>query len=116
MLLDLLKYTSATIVIDGLDECNQKIIEHSQLLRELQRVTASSQNTVKIFVASRDEPQIRDELQNYPKRMIDSQDNKLDIEKFVDAELKKRIKFGDTITPDLEKKIKDTLTREADGM
>jgi len=82
LIIELAKENPATIILDGLDECRHEEISHSRMLRELQRITKSAKNTIKIFIASRDEPEIRSELQKHPNLMIDARDNKQDIEKF----------------------------------
>ncbi|KAI0392363.1 ankyrin repeat-containing domain protein [Xylariaceae sp. FL0594] len=77
-------YSRTTIVLDGLDECDQssrrQIIETLELLLE-------SSNPVKIFIASRPEGDIRNRFCNRPSIEIRATDNKEDIKKFVHAEM-----------------------------
>lgn len=84
LLLDL--YPRTTIIIDGLDESDPR--ERWQLLEALTAIMHTSTNSVKIFISSRDDTDIRLKLEKVPNLYIDAQDNREDIERFIQREVK----------------------------
>lgn len=84
LLLDL--YPQTTIIIDGLDESDP--IERWRLLDALTAIMHATTNSVKIFISSRDDPDIRLKLERVPNLYIDAQDNREDIERFIQREVK----------------------------
>jgi hypothetical protein len=110
---------SYTIIIDGLDECQNRT--RGDLLHGLNTIASSPGKAVKIFVASRDDNDINGALLRYPNRCIDAQDNEADIRRYVEEELEKAIQnrlksYPQRISAKLEKKIQNTLVDEAGGM
>jgi len=121
LIIELSNKNPATIVLDGLDECRYQDISHSHMLKELQRITTSAKNNIKIFIASRNDSDIKKELLKHPNLWIDARDNKQDIEIFVEREVGKAVEAwvegGNGEMPsDLQNKIKETLIGRADGM
>lgn len=82
-LLDL--YPRTTIVIDGLDESDP--MERWRLLEALTAIMHTSTNSVKIFISSRDDTDIRFKLEQVPNLYIDAHDNREDIERFIKREI-----------------------------
>ena len=112
-------YSKVTVVIDALDEVPSD--ERDMLLDELKIILGSSPN-VKIFVSSRNDVDIRLQLEQKPYHYIDATDNKSDIERFVQREVgraieKKKLLYGRLVlNDDLTKEIIQTLAKKANGM
>jgi len=118
ILLALLDTNPATIVIDGLDECDPR--RRQDLLDALQKIMKESNNVVKVFVSSRDDHDLVHRLSQTPNLYIKAADNMSDIRKFVvtsvdDAIEKERILCG-RVSYDLRQTILDTLISQAKGM
>lgn len=79
-------YPRTTIIIDGLDESDP--IERWRLLDALTAIMHTSTNSVKIFISSRDDTDIRLKLEGVPNLYIDAQDNMEDIERFIQREVR----------------------------
>jgi hypothetical protein len=121
LIIELKDINSATIIIDGLDECNSQDGKRGALFQGLKTIASSPGKAVKIFVASRDEFDIMGAFSDYPYHWIDAQDNKADIRKYVEEQLEKAIQHrsktsGRRISARLETKIQKKLVGEAGGM
>lgn len=111
-------YPRTTLVLDALDECGK---DTRWWLAELfQRFVQKSNRPLKIFIASRKEPDIEDYLASFqnPRMLIpiSTSDNKGDIEKFVAAEMAKVSANWKSITPETKRLVKKVLVEESDGM
>jgi nucleoside-triphosphatase THEP1 len=118
VLLALLETNPATIVIDGLDECDPT--RRQDVLDALQDVMKESNNVVKVFVSSRDDHDLVHRLSQTPNLYIEAADNMSDIREFVissvdEAIRKERILCG-RVPWDLKQTILDTLISRAHGM
>ena len=121
LIIELKEIDSAIIIIDGLDECNSQDRKREALFRGLKTIASSPGKVVKIFVASRDEMDIKVAFSDHPELWISAQDNKADIQKYVDEQLEKEIQrrlnaSGRRISAQLQTKIQKTLVDGADGM
>ena len=121
LIIELKDIDSATIIIDGLDECNSQDGRRGALFQGLKTIASSPGKVVKIFVSSRDEDDIVGAFSYYPHHYIDSQDNEADIRNYVEEQLKKAIHHrwktsGRRISPRLETKIQKKLVDGAGGM
>lgn len=93
LILQLVDYHDiTTIVIDALDECDKK--SRGRLIQILQRILQDAQSLVKVFVSSRDDGDIKLQLQDYPHLMIESGKNFDDISAFVTLETEGLIRSG----------------------
>ena len=112
-------YSKVTIIIDALDEVLPD--KRDQLLDALKVILGSSPK-VKIFVSSRNDVDIRLQLEQLPYHYIDAADNQSDIERFVQREVergieKKKLLYGRLdLNDDLTKEIIQTLVAKANGM
>lgn len=119
LILELLpSYRQSNIIIDALDECDNKT--RSSLISALRSIMSSAPNLVKIFISSRDDGDIVVRLKELPNVRINSKDNSSDIKEFVESEIDKRIDrqellFGE-VPEDLRTHIKQTLIQDAGGM
>ncbi|KAL7269560.1 hypothetical protein RUND412_007772 [Rhizina undulata] len=110
-------FEQTVIIVDALDECNKET--RYQLLVALKKLRPSTEG-LKIFLTSRNDDDIRIELENEAEFYIQSSDNSSDIELFVVAEvekyiLTKRLLSGE-VRPELKQTIIDTLNKGANGM
>ncbi|OGE49252.1 hypothetical protein PENARI_c022G06687 [Penicillium arizonense] len=107
-------YEQTTIVIDAMDECDPD--SRDELIDALNSfVSESNSNPVRIFISSRPDPDIENQLENTPNIGINASDNKSDIEKYLSAEMDKLAKkapfFGR-----LKSKVIDALLERCQGM
>ncbi|KAL7266726.1 hypothetical protein RUND412_010717, partial [Rhizina undulata] len=110
-------FEQTIIIVDALDECKKET--RGKLLDALKELRSSTEG-LKIFITSRNDDDIRVELENESDVDIQPSDNSSDIKRFVVAEvdkyiLKKKLLRG-TVRPELKQTIMDTLTNRADGM
>jgi hypothetical protein len=115
-LLDL--YPQTTIVVDALDECDPG--ERWRLLEVFKTLLDSVGSLVKIFVSSRDDIDIKLQLEGLPNLYIDSKETSHDIERFVNREIEtairnKRLLRG-KVRDDLKLHIVNTIVEKAQGM
>jgi nucleoside-triphosphatase THEP1 len=116
--LKLLESNPATIVIDGLDECDPT--KRQELLDSLETIIADSDNIVKVFLSSRDDHDLVHRLSKTPNLYIRASDNKEDIENFVktrvdEAVAKDRIICG-SVSQTLKETISESIVQKASGM
>lgn len=111
-------YPQTTLIIDALDECDMG--KRGNLLTALTRILGSSAKLVKVFVSSRDDDDIKYNLQKVPNVYINAKDNTADIDRFVNFEIAKSIEDGKLLrgrVPEgLKQHIISTLTKGANGM
>ncbi|KAK4084375.1 uncharacterized protein Triagg1_855 [Trichoderma aggressivum f. europaeum] len=108
----------ATIVIDALDECDPA--RRHKLLSALGDILRQSPSVIKIMVTSRDDGDICCHLSSSPNIYIRADDNRLDIERFIDYTLSqalanKRLLHGKMLN-DLVQEVSITLKDKAQGM
>jgi len=107
------------IVVDALDECDPE--KRTDLLEALESILRESASLVKIFISSRDDQDIVWHLRSYPNLELSSDKNKDDIILFVQKETDSLIERGkllrwSTDKESLRTKIKEKVTKDADGM
>ncbi|KAM0268809.1 hypothetical protein ACHAPA_004739 [Fusarium lateritium] len=113
------QYSSATIVMDALDECNPDTRE--TLLETLEDLLKESPCLLKIFVTSRTDRDITYKLNNYPNVCLSSDRNTPDIDLFIESETDRLIEKGQLLRDsnrknELRDLIINTLTYRAQGM
>ena len=120
LLLQLIDYHQMTIiVIDALDECDPNT--HDELLQVLQTVLSQSTSLVKIFVSSRDDGDIKRQLEEYPDLTISSSKNFSDITAFITFETAKIVRRRKLLrNSQAEEELQSSIVQEAidkaDGM
>lgn len=107
------EYSSVTIVIDALDECNSK--SRGDLFRFLWGLLKCQGTVVKVFVSSRNEPDIFEVFGNLENLYIEASHNAEDIKNFVEQEVDTRL-LGGTAKDDLKELVKRTLCEKAHGV
>jgi len=117
-ILEVTNETSATIVVDALDECDPAT--RHELLRALKEVVTRSASLVKLFISSRDNADITLRLADVPNIYIKASDNGEDIERFTHQEVDKAIQeqrlLGGNVSDDLREQIKLKLIQDSQGM
>ena len=107
-----------TIVIDALDECHPD--QRHQLLQALDLLLEKSAHLVKVFVSSRDDIDIVLKLQKHRNIYIGVDDNKEDINRFIQSEIQKVQSEGRLLKGMVSSKLRDYITnnlaRKAQGM
>ena len=111
------QYTSTTIIIDALDECD--VTTRHSLLAALSSIMQHGSLT-KILVSSREDKDITLQLQELPNLYIKASDNAKDIDRYVHFKVEqavadRRLLDGDVSTETVQH-INHTLTRKAQGM
>lgn len=107
-----------TIIIDALDECHTD--QRPQLLNALDLLLEKSAHLVKVFISSRDDIDIVLKLQKHRNIYIGVDDNKQDINRFIQSEMQKvqsegRLLKG-MVSSELQDSITENLARKAQGM
>lgn len=99
-------YSSVTIVIDALDECNSKT--RSEFFWFLEELSKFSGTVLKILVSSRNEPDILEVFGDSDNLYIDASNNAKDIRHFVEREVETRL-LGGRAEVELKEVVKKTL-------
>lgn len=119
LVIDIVKDIPICIIIDAIDECDPS--QQNDFLSELNRIITESNNVVKIFVSSRDTPNIKSQLEMVHHIIIQASENAHDIKNYINSEMSKafkdkRIARHEELTDEMEQKIKGILTDKAQGM
>ncbi|KAF7954213.1 hypothetical protein EAE96_005342 [Botrytis aclada] len=118
LVLELLESNPATIVIDGLDECDP--IKRNDLLLGLQKIIKSSNNIVKVFVSSRDDHDLVHHLTRSPNLYIHATDNTGDTIMFIKSRIKEAIREDKLLCGRVSSRLKNIiigkLIKKANGM
>lgn len=106
------------ILIDALDECRSD--QRHELLQALDVLLEKSAHLVKVFVSSRDDVDIVLKLQKHQNIYISIDDNKHDINRFIQAEIERAQSDGrllkGVVSPELKTLITENLAKKARGM
>lgn len=109
-------YPQTIIILDGLDECDAEW--RGKLITILASLVKHAQHPVKIFISSRREQDIVRLLPVRSTIEIDANDNRDDIEKFIEKKMEEIEERGlwESIPRELKSEIKNTLCKGSDGM
>ncbi|KAL6806209.1 hypothetical protein J3E68DRAFT_433930 [Trichoderma sp. SZMC 28012] len=109
-------YPQTIIILDGLDECDAE--SRGKLITILANLAKDAQHPVKIFISSRREQDIVKQLPARSIIEIDANDNRDDIEKFIEKRMEEVEERGlwESIPKELKSEIKSTLCKGSDGM
>ena len=107
-------YDCTIIVVDGLDECGTKAGLVAEFLSSLNNDKGTAE--FKTLFLSRDEIDIRDRLQDYPKISIAARSS--DLRLYVDAEIgiRTRKKMLNIKSSELKEHVREALVEGAEGM
>ncbi|KAK4062672.1 uncharacterized protein Triagg1_9790 [Trichoderma aggressivum f. europaeum] len=109
-------YPQTVIILDGLDECIAE--SKDKLITLLANLVKDAQHSVKIFISSRREQDIVKLLPAGSIIEIDANDNRDDIQKFIEEKMEEIEMRGswESISKELKSDIKSTLCKGSDGM
>ncbi|RMJ06853.1 hypothetical protein CDV36_013538 [Fusarium kuroshium] len=108
------RYSQTTIVIDGLDECNKET--RYILMDALEEFLNSSSHPVKIFIASRNDTDLKARYESGQHLEIQATDNQQDIEQFIEDKLDKSPQFRSKISSQTQTKIVSTFKTKSQAM
>ncbi|KAK3369443.1 ankyrin repeat-containing domain protein [Lasiosphaeria ovina] len=106
-------YPKTTIVLDALDECKPE--SRYRLVDTIDFLMANARHPLRVFISSRPDADIRDRFLSRPHIAIQATDNQDDIEKFVNKEIAKHLRWN-KMSPALRGDILKTLLNQSSGM
>jgi hypothetical protein len=101
-------YRRTVIIVDALDECDQT---RGKLISKFCHLIDESPSSVKVFISSRRDGDITDELQSAPNISIEATDNLEDITSFVEQNIQPL-----PINGELREEICSTLIEKSEGV
>ncbi|KAM0425046.1 hypothetical protein ACHAPT_009848, partial [Fusarium lateritium] len=108
------RYSQTTIVIDGLDECNKET--RYILMDTLEEFLTTSSHPVKIFIASRNDADLKARYESGQHLEIQATDNQQDIEQFIEDKLDKSPQFRTKISTQTQIKIVSAFKKKSQAM
>ncbi|KAB8215101.1 ankyrin repeat-containing domain protein, partial [Aspergillus novoparasiticus] len=106
-------YRKTTLVIDAMDECDPQ--SRHELVDALKAFVQRAKNPVKIFIASRPDRVLENQLEVTPSVCIEASDNLEDIRQHIDNELN-RLAKSNTFLESMKAEIIDSLIERSQGM
>ncbi|KAK8015801.1 hypothetical protein PG991_008689 [Apiospora marii] len=107
-------YTQTTIIIDGLDECDERT-RHS-LMESIDYIFTQTPRLVKVFIASRDDKDIKDRYGGGENLTIRACDNQEDINTYVKTKMELRRWCREKMTKQTKDNIEEVFSRKSNGM
>ncbi|KAF0640975.1 hypothetical protein FPSE5266_03283 [Fusarium pseudograminearum] len=107
-------YKSVYIVVDGLDECDRGT--RHMLMDLLDEVIIKFQQTVKVYIASRTDQDLRKRYNEGTHLEVTANDNQADIEKFVLSKMEESEFCRTKLSRKLRDKILSTFQDKSQGM
>lgn len=115
LLLQLVKtYWKTYIVIDGLDECDKDT--RVKLLQAFDELVKCNPHSLKIFVASREDEDIRDQYFQESNLRVSAVNNQADIERFVVSRIVSNKRFNGNLSEGVRGEILSTFSKKSQGM
>ncbi|KAL6695211.1 hypothetical protein J3F84DRAFT_400068 [Trichoderma pleuroticola] len=112
---ELLKsYPRTTLVLDALDEC--EVDARKEIVLVLRSLATDAERPVKVYIASRKEPDIERNLGSGNLIEIGTSDNKGDIEKYIEQEMTRFGEEWESVSQGVREEVKSTITNQSDGM
>ncbi|KAJ4855435.1 ankyrin repeats (3 copies) domain-containing protein [Trichoderma breve] len=112
---ELLKsYPRTTLVLDALDEC--EVGARKEIVLVLHSLATDAERPVKVYIASRREPDIERSLGSESLIEIGTSDNKGDIEKYIEQEMTRFDEEWESVSQGVREEVKRTITDQSDGM
>jgi hypothetical protein len=96
------------ILVDALDECD--IDNRRKLIGCLREILEVSSTTVKVFFASRENPDIYRKLSKYPEVHLNAMQNQMDIDTYVEAKVQEKLDNHELLPGEDEEEVKQELT------
>ncbi|OCK73447.1 hypothetical protein K432DRAFT_340288, partial [Lepidopterella palustris CBS 459.81] len=113
-LIEAYQHTTTTLIVDALDECDANL--RGELIEAFHRLIAKSKK-LKIFISSRRDDDIKNQLEEKTNVGIEATDNHADISKFVVEAIRENEKERRIPIPvDLQQEIIHTLSNKSQGV
>ncbi|KAI3009640.1 hypothetical protein CBS147346_1978 [Aspergillus niger] len=106
-------YPRTTLVLDAFDECDPA--SRGDLLQLFQDLLSSSTRPVKLFIASRPDGDVQQQVRSHPNIDIQATDNHQDIQAYISQEMLKLIEKNSAFG-ELQATIELTLSDKSQGM
>ncbi|GKZ77750.1 hypothetical protein AnigIFM56816_000533 [Aspergillus niger] len=106
-------YPRTTLVLDAFDECDPA--SRGDLLQLFQDLLSSSTRPVKLFIASRPDGDVQQQVRSHPNIDIQATDNHQDIQAYISQEMLKLIEKNSAFG-ELQTTIELTLSDKSQGM
>jgi ankyrin repeat domain-containing protein 50 len=107
-------YSQTTIVVDGLDECHQDT--RHILMDVLDEIVVEALHPVKVFIASRNDGDLKARYAIGRHLEIRATDNQGDIEQFIMHRISRSPIFREKISPETQVKVVQTFRTKSQGM
>ncbi|OPB46596.1 ankyrin repeat protein [Trichoderma guizhouense] len=107
-------YPRTTLVLDALDEC--EVGARKEIVVVLRNLATDAERPVKVYIASRREPDIERNLGSRNLIEIGTFYNKCDIEKYIEQEMEKFGEEWESVSQGVREEVKRTITDQSDGM
>ncbi|KAH6855628.1 hypothetical protein B0I37DRAFT_411606 [Chaetomium sp. MPI-CAGE-AT-0009] len=114
-MINLNAHRQTAIVIDALDEIDRDGTGLTSITDALHYLLEAADGVVKIFVSSRPESRIRDQLRPWTGIPVDPGSTRSDMETYIDLEVDRLLRHKNRLVK-LKPKIKETLKERAGGM
>jgi hypothetical protein len=106
-------YPRTTLVLDALDECDPG--SRDRLIEMIELLLSNSKNSLRVFISSRPDADIRERFLSRPNIEIQTTDNQEDIKKFVNEEITKHRRWN-KISAQMREDVVKTLLAQSEGM
>ncbi|KAI1080621.1 hypothetical protein F5B20DRAFT_105467 [Whalleya microplaca] len=107
-------YRKVFFVIDGLDECN--IHTRRSLMDALDNIRCVSMSIIKVYIASRDDKDIKTRYEQITHHFVSATDNQKDIEKFVVSKMEDNDWCRNNMTQSLRDEITTVFREKSKGI
>ncbi|KAL8991707.1 MAG: hypothetical protein Q9169_007725 [Polycauliona sp. 2 TL-2023] len=118
LILEIADQLPLVVVIDALDQCDP--LRRYELIGSFKNIVQKSNNLIKIIVSSRNDSDIVSRLSDVPFVYINSDDNREDVNRFIQKELDKAIDeqrlLQGRLSTSLRERILNDLRSRANGM
>ncbi|KAK7753946.1 hypothetical protein SLS62_004044 [Diatrype stigma] len=107
-------YRQTYIVLDGLDECDKD--GRMRLLDAIDELVRRNPHSLKLFIASREDDDIKDRYSSSSNLRIAAHNNQEDIERFVVSKIEAHKRFSGSLSSGVRGEILSTFARKSQGM
>ncbi|GKZ24761.1 hypothetical protein AbraIFM66951_002019 [Aspergillus brasiliensis] len=106
-------YPRTTLVLDAFDECDPA--SRGNLIRLFEDLLSSSTRPVKVFIASRPDRDVQQQVRSHPNIEVQATDNHQDIQAYISQEMLRLIEKNGAFR-ELQATIESTLLEKCQGM
>ncbi|GKZ33027.1 hypothetical protein AbraIFM66950_002744 [Aspergillus brasiliensis] len=106
-------YPRTTLVLDAFDECDPA--SRGNLIRLFEDLLSSSTRPVKVFIASRPDKDVQQQVRSHPNIEVQATDNHQDIQAYISQEMLRLIEKNGAFR-ELQATIESTLLEKCQGM